>query len=35
LDGIVAAMAMMEVGAGADEVNLPPENREGQKYISI
>jgi hypothetical protein len=26
---------MMEVGAGADEVNLPPENREGQKYISI
>ena len=28
-------MAMMEVGAGVDEVNPPPENREGQKYISI
>jgi hypothetical protein len=35
LDGVVAAMATMEVGVGADEGKQPPENREGQKYISI
>jgi hypothetical protein len=35
LDEVVAAMAMMEVGAGADEGNLPSENHASQKYISI
>jgi hypothetical protein len=28
-------MAMIEVGSGADDGKQPPENREGQKYISI